>query len=218
VSPPRRLAAALLALGVAAFLLWLATRLVWLRAAYQSPLRGPVTVGVTGAVLRPELAAIALLAVAAAAAVVATSGWPRRVVGVLVAAAGLWAVRLSWVWGGGLPSAAPGTGPGGVPLGELTLGGRAGAVGSAVPADAVAVGAPVPTPAALLGLAAGLLLVLAGVGMVCWADAMPRLGARYAAPGTVRRVPDRDSQWWDALDAGEDPTLKGPPGDPGASR
>jgi uncharacterized membrane protein (TIGR02234 family) len=218
VTPPRRLAAALLALGVAAFALWLATRLVWLRAAYQSPLRGSVPVDVTGAQLRPELAAIALLAVAAAAAVVATSGWPRRVVGALVAASGLWAARLSWIWGGGLPAAAPGTGPGGIPLAELTQGGRAGVAATTVPADAVAVGEPVTTGAALLGLTAGLLLVLAGIGMVCWADAMPRLGARYSAPGTVRRVPDRDSQWWDALDAGEDPTLKGPSGDPGASR
>ena len=206
----RRLAATLLALGVAAFALWLATRLVWLRAAYHSPLRGPVSVEVTGAVLRPELAAIALLAVAAAAAVVATSGWPRRLVGVLVAAAGLWAVRLSWVWGG--------AGPGAGPVAELAEGSRVNGAGATVPADAVAVGEPVTTAAAALGLAAGLLLVLAGIGMVCWADAMPRLGARYAAPGTVRRVPDRDSQWWDALDAGEDPTLKGPPGDPGASR
>ncbi|HEX4246568.1 MAG TPA: Trp biosynthesis-associated membrane protein [Pseudonocardia sp.] len=208
MSPPRRLAAALLALGVAAFLLWLATRLVWLRAAYQSSLRGPVTVDVTGAVLRPELAAIALLAVAAAAAVVATSGWPRRVLGALVAAAGAWAVRLSWVWGGAAPA---------VPVGELSQGGRPGSAAT-VPVDAVAAGAPVTTSAALLGLAAGLLLVLAGIGVVCWADAMPRLGARYSAPGTARRVPDRDSQWWDALDAGEDPTLKGPPGDPGTSR
>jgi uncharacterized membrane protein (TIGR02234 family) len=209
VTPARRLAAALLALGVAAFALWLATRLVWLRAAYQSPLRGPVTVEVTGAQLRPELAAIALLAVAAAAAAVATSGWARRLVGVLVAAAGLWAIGLSWVWGGAAPA---------VPVAELSRGDRVGGSAPLVPADAVAAGEPVTTAAALLGLGAGLLLVLAGIGMVCWADAMPRLGARYAAPGTARRVPDRDSQWWDALDAGEDPTLKGPPGDPGASR
>jgi len=209
VTPARRLAAALLALGVAAFALWLATRLVWLRAAYQSPLRGPVTVDVSGALLRPELAAIALLAVAAAAAAVATSGWARRLVGVLVAAAGLWAVGLSWVWGGAVPA---------VPVAELSRADRVGGAAPSVPADAVAAGEPVTTAAALLGLGAGLLLVLAGIGMVCWADAMPRLGARYAAPGTARRVPDRDSQWWDALDAGEDPTLKGPPGDPGASR
>ena len=209
MTPARRLSAALLALGVAAFALWLATRLVWLRAVYQSPLRGSVTVDVTGALLRPELAAIALLAVAAAAATVATSGWARRLVGVLVAAAGLWAVGLSWVWGGAAPA---------VPVAELSGADRVGGSAPLVPADAVAAGEPVTTAAALLGLGAGLLLVLAGIGMVCWADAMPRLGARYAAPGTARRVPDRDSQWWDALDAGEDPTLKGPPGDPGASR
>jgi len=207
VTPARRLSAALLALGVAAFALWLATRLVWLRAAYQSPLRGSVTVQATGAQLRPELAAIALVAVAAAAAIVATSGWARRLVGVLVAAAGGWAVWLSLAPGDAVPGDA-------VP-------GRAGsgtALESGPPADAVAVGLPAHTAAPLLGIGAGLLLVAAAVGVVCWANAMPRLGARYAAPGTARRVPDRDTQWWDALDAGQDPTLKSPPADPGASR
>jgi uncharacterized membrane protein (TIGR02234 family) len=206
VTAARRLAVTLLGLALAAFGLWLATRLVWLRTAYQSPLRGSVTVQATGAQLRPELAAIALVAVAAAAAVVATSGWARRLVGVLVAAAGVAAVWLSLSPG----DAARGTGAGGT---TAVAGGATGP-----PADAVAVGLPAHTVAPLLGVGAGLLLVAAAVGMVCWANAMPRLGARYAAPGTARRVPDRDTQWWDALDAGQDPTLKSPPADPGAPR
>jgi uncharacterized membrane protein (TIGR02234 family) len=211
VSAARRLAVTLLALALAAFGLWLATRLVWLRAAYQSPLRGSVTIQATGAQLRPELAAIALVAVAAAAAIVATSGWPRRLVGVLVAAAGGWAVWLSLSPGDAGPGSS-GAGPGSAGAGSGT------ALESGPPADAVAAGLPVHTAAPLLGAGAGLLLVAAAVGVVCWANAMPRLGARYAAPGAARRVPDRDTQWWDALDAGQDPTLKSPPADPGASR
>jgi uncharacterized membrane protein (TIGR02234 family) len=206
VTPARRLAVTLLALALAAFGLWLATRLVWLRTAYQSPLRGSLTIQATGAQLRPELAAIALVAVAAAAAIVATSGWVRRLVGVLVAAAGGWAVWLS------LSPAAAAPGSTGAGSTGAVDGGAAGP-----PADAVAVGLPVHTAAPLLGVGAGLLLVAAAVGVLSWAN-LPRLGARYAAPGTARRVPDRDTQWWDALDAGQDPTLKSPPADPGASR
>jgi uncharacterized membrane protein (TIGR02234 family) len=204
MTPARRLAVPLLALALAAFGLWLATRLVWLRAAYQSPLRGPVTIQATGAQLRPELAAIALVAVAAAAAIVATSGWARRLVGVLVAVAGGWAVWLSLSPGDAVPRSAGA--------------GSDAALETGPPADAVAVGLPAHTAAPLLGVGAGLLLVAAAAGVLCWANAMPRLGARYAAPGTARRVPDRDTQWWDALDAGQDPTLKSPPVDPGASR
>jgi uncharacterized membrane protein (TIGR02234 family) len=208
VSPGRRLAVTLAALALSAFGLWLATRLVWLRTNYQSPLRGALTVPSTGAEVRPELAAVALVAVAAAAAVIATSGWPRRLVGGLVAAAGAWAVWLCWA-SIVQPAVAPAPGSGG------------GATeGSAPhpPADAVVVGLPERTAAPLLGVAAGLVLVAAAIGLVCWANSMPRLGSRYAAPGTARRVPDRDSQWWNALDAGEDPTLSRPPTDPGAPR
>jgi uncharacterized membrane protein (TIGR02234 family) len=208
VTPARRLAVTLLALALGAFGLWLATRLVWLRAAYQSPLRGSVTSQATGAQLRPELAAIALVAVAAASAIVATSGWARRLVGVLVAAAGGWAVWLSLAPGAAVPGSA----------GARSAGAGSGTAVDGPPADAVAVGLPVHTAAPLLGVGAGLLLVAAAAGVVCWANAMPKLGARYAAPGAARRVPDRDTQWWDALDAGQDPTLKSPPADPGASR
>jgi len=208
VTAGRRLAVTLLALAVSAFGLWLATRLVWLRTDFLSPLRGALTVDSTGADVRPELGAIALVAVAAGAAVVATSGWPRRLVGGLVAAAGGWAVWLASVWP--LTPPAPGRDAGAT--------GNLAAVPAHPPTDAVVVGLPVRTAAPLLAVAAGVLLVVAAIGLVYWANAMPRLGARYAAPGTDRRTPDRDSQWWNALDAGEDPTLTSPPGDPGASR
>ena len=126
------------------------------------------------------------------------------------AAAGAWAVWLCLV-SMVQPAVAPAPGSGG---------GAEGSASSAAhpPADAVVVGLPERTAAPLLGLAAGLVLLAAAIGLVCWANTMPRLGSRYAAPGTVQREPDRDSQWWNALDAGEDPTLSRPPMDPGAPR
>jgi uncharacterized membrane protein (TIGR02234 family) len=182
VSGGRRLAGVLLALACSAFGLWLATRLVWGRRDYLGGLRGPVTVSATGAQLRPELAATALVALAAAAAVVATSGWARRLVGALVALAGGWAVSLSWV----VPDAPAPTG--------------------AAAAGAVAAGAPERTAAPLLGVVSGVLLLAAGLAVAVWASGMPRLGARYAAPRARPSAPDRDTGWWAAMDAGEDPT------------
>ena len=200
MNPARRLTVVLLALAVAALGLWVATRLVWLRATYQSPLRGVVTGQATGAEIHPELGAFALLAIAAVAAAVATGGWPRRVLGALVVVVGGWAVWqcASWLLVGNLGS-----------LADLPL-------QSHPPSDAVLTAGPSRTPAALLGLAAGLLMVAAGAAAVCWARAMPKLGSRYAAPGAPARTKDPDREWWAALDAGEDPTVKSPRADPGS--
>jgi hypothetical protein len=44
---------------------------------------------------------------------------------------------------------------------------------------------------------------------------MARMGGRYAALGASRRGPDREGDWWRALDAGDDPTTSAPPADPG---
>lgn len=198
MTPARRLTATLLALALAALGLWVATRLVWLRASYQSALRGAITTQATGADVRPELGAVAMLAIAAVAAVVATGGWPRRVLGVVVAAAGGWATWQSVTILVGSPAGWFAYAP--LPPGPSS--------------DAVASGSPVRTAAPLLALGAAVLLVAAGVAIVGWARAMPRLGARYSAPGASAPVRDRDTEWWKALDAGEDPTLKGPGPDP----
>jgi uncharacterized membrane protein (TIGR02234 family) len=195
MTPARRLAGTVLALLLAAFALWSATRLVWLRAGFHSPLRGAVVVSATGSDLRPELAGLALLALAGVAGLVAVAGWPRRLVGVLIGAAGLWAVWLALRWF---------IGPAPTSFGDV-----------APPSEAVPDGPPVRTAAPLLVLAAGLLLALAAVAMVRWARGMPGLGSRYAAPAAARRSPDRDGEWWHVLDEGEDPTVGGRTADPG---
>ncbi|WP_028925771.1 Trp biosynthesis-associated membrane protein [Pseudonocardia acaciae] len=196
MTPPRRLAVTLVALAVAALGLWVATRLVWLRQTFQSPLRGEIGTQTTGAEVRPELVAVAVLALAAVAALVATGGWARRLLGFVLVLAGAWA---AWQSASSLANESTGW-------------------FAYVPSDAVPAGPPVATAAPLLALGASAVLVAAGVLTVWWATAMPRMGARYSAPGAAARRRDRDTEWWEALDAGEDPTQEGPGTDPGRPR
>lgn len=52
----------------------------------------------------------------------------------------------------------------------------------------------------------GLLLLVAG-GLLVWrGHRMPRLGAKYSAPGAKPRATDPDDEMWRALSEGEDPT------------
>lgn len=197
MSPARRLAVTVLSLLLAALLLWVCTRTVWLRVDFAGSLRGPVTVPVTGAQLRPELGALGLAAVAAVAALIATGGWVRRALGVLVTLGGGWALWLaaSVLFGSGPDAAVPPPG-----------------------SDAVPIGVPVRTGAPLLAAGAAVLLLVAGVSTVCWARSMPGMGRRYGAPATARAAPDPDREWWSALDSGDDPTLRAPGTDPGPTR
>ncbi|HEY2205090.1 MAG TPA: Trp biosynthesis-associated membrane protein [Pseudonocardia sp.] len=234
MTPARRLAACTAALLLAGLALWACSRLVWVYAGYRSELRGAVTVPTTGAALRPELTAVAVLALAAVAALVATSGWPRRMLGVLVVVAGLWA---GWLGVSGMvaPIQLPAGGAASASdvsaaapeAGRTTAGPETGGPASALPADAVPAGPSTRTAAPLLAVAGGVLLVLGGAATVRWAAAMGGMGSRYAAPASARRRPDRDTEWWRALDAGDDPTAgpgdgpvpdragEGPTADPG---
>ncbi|QWF83172.1 Trp biosynthesis-associated membrane protein [Amycolatopsis sp. CA-230715] len=57
-----------------------------------------------------------------------------------------------------------------------------------------------------LALAGGILMVAAGLAGFKGAGRMPRLGARYSAPGAKRTVRDPDTELWESLSDGEDPT------------
>ncbi|WP_037075165.1 Trp biosynthesis-associated membrane protein [Pseudonocardia spinosispora] len=199
MSPPRRLAVTVLALLVTGLLLWVSSGLVWVTAEFTGSLRGPVTVRATGADLAPELGGVALLAVAAVAALVATSGWARRIVGVVVAAVGAWVGWLSASWL---------LGPVPVSFGAA----------EAPPVGSVPAGPAVRTAAPLVPLGVGVLLLLTGVAIVLWARDMPGMGRRYAAPSVKTKTPARDSDWWEALDAGDDPTARSTGTDPGPKR
>ena len=187
----RVLGATVLLLVAAAAALGAAAALPWARAAFRVPLRGIVAVEVDGAAVVPALAPLALLALAAVAATAATAGWARRVLGLLVVLAAVPAARgaVSVRDPGGVVEAA---------AGELPA--------RAEPAGDVVMLAAGP----VLGVLGAVLLASAGVALALAGRRMPGLGSRYRAPAARRVAPagpaDPDRRWWDALDAGEDPT------------
>ncbi|WP_433869579.1 Trp biosynthesis-associated membrane protein [Saccharopolyspora sp. CA-218241] len=169
-------------------LLWAAGSVEWASQAFRLQFGGERRVGASGGDVRPELVPLALAGLAAVAAVLATGGWLRRVVGALVVVAGgllvyraVGQIDFGWFAGAG-----PGLPPGSTPIGEPSL--------SPIGPLLMSVGSVV-----LLG--AGLLVVLRG-------GRMPAMGAKYAAPGEQRATVSHDPQrrMWDELDEGRDPT------------
>lgn len=192
VPPGRRvLAVTVLLLVAAAAALGAAAALPWARVTFRVPLRGNVPVDVDGAALVPALGPLALLALAAVAATLATTGWARRVLGLLVVLAAVPVAR-------GAVSVRDPEGVVEAATGELPA--RAEPTGDVV----VLAAGPV-----LAGLGA-VLLATAGVALALAGRRMPGLGSRYRAPAARRVAPagsaDPDRRWWDALDAGADPT------------
>ncbi|WP_158888860.1 Trp biosynthesis-associated membrane protein [Amycolatopsis anabasis] len=162
-----------LLLGSAA--LWGASRMTWTAANRDAGVRGLVLETKTGAEQASALVPLAILALAGVAGMVATGGWPRRVLGVLLALAG---VAACWVAVDGLRWSGY---PDGAPSAEIVT-------------------------AHILAAAGGILVILGGLAGTRGAGRMPRLGARYAAPGAKRVAPDPDTELWEALSDGEDPT------------
>jgi uncharacterized membrane protein (TIGR02234 family) len=203
---PRTLGLVVVSLVVAAAALWAASRGSWWTVTWSDPLRGTVVARASGAEAEPVLVPWALLALAAVAGVLATAGWGRRVVGAVVALAGLVAL-----WRGLAGLAAPG--PAGLPAAAR----RAGTVA----------GVEVTVWWPLLAALGALVMTGAGVVVTWRAGELPRLGARYDAPapgrtpggsgassGTgeqdrrPRRPADPDQELWQALDEGRDPTVE----------
>ncbi|WNV89654.1 Trp biosynthesis-associated membrane protein [Umezawaea sp. Da 62-37] len=90
----------LLLLGALA--LWGASGLTWATGAVQRPGAAAATVSRSGADVAPQLVPLAVLCAAAVAAVIALSGWVRRVLGGVVLAAGLGAGWVAATTGGTL--------------------------------------------------------------------------------------------------------------------
>lgn len=166
-------------LALAALGLWLSSLMTWSWTQHVDDLRGTVTTKNSGAQQESALVPLAVLSLALIAAVVATGGWLRRVFGVVVVASGFGAL---WLAANGIGEVV-GTHPAGYPT--LTVIGGHG-----------------------LAAFAGLLILGAGTTLVITGHRMPRLGARYQAPAQARKVTDPDRELWQALDAGEDPTVK----------
>lgn len=192
-------------LGLACLLLlagagtsWVAGMLTWFSVEVPTATRGTVGSSVTGAQIQPTVTAVAAVLLAAVAATVALSGIARRVLGVLVALAG---VAAGWTTvarvaapptPAELVSARAGLNTGGQPVGTSAV--------------STAAGPWVALAAAVLAVAAGVLLVVRE-------RRMARLGARYAAPGSSAEPSDPDRAAWEQLDGGDDPTV-GPASDP----
>ena len=161
-----------LLLGAAA--LWGSSELTWFAEYRQAGVRGTVLHTETGAQRSTVLVPLALLALAGIAGVVATGGWARRILGVVLAAAGAALVAIG-ISGTDL------SGPWDYPAMTILAG----------------------HGLAVLG---GLLLAAAGALSMRMARRMPKLGARYSSPGEKRTARDPDTELWDSLSAGEDPT------------
>ena len=191
-SSPRTLGVACAGLAVSAGLLWAGSATVWYRV---TPATG-APVELTGAQVAPWLGGIALLALAGVAGVVATGGVLRRLVAVLLALAGA-GVLGYWLLAfaaGPYATDAPAAGlpqpPAGMSVDELRH----------RPTDT--------TPAPLLVVAGASVLLAVGVVVAVRERRLPRLGARYSAPGERRVERDPDRAAWQALDAGRDPTVE----------
>ncbi|MGW4069955.1 TIGR02234 family membrane protein [Nocardia grenadensis] len=188
-------------LAVAAAALWGSSRLTWVSVTSADGLTEPRTDELNGGVWFGALTPLALVLLAAIAAILATRGWVRRVVGVLVALiAAVTAVpALALLTGSGATEQRAAT------LAELP--GRA-QVQELVTAPGAAV---LALAGAVAAFGAGLLLARMPTG------AKP-LSGKYDAPATRKAAATRAVQegtaggplpervLWDALDAGADPT------------
>lgn len=158
-------------------LLWASSKLAWSWSVAVTPLHGKVVDAPDGAVKAPALVPLALLSLAAIAAALATRSWPRRIVGGLVALAGLGMIAVAFTQMAGLFGAHPN----GYPLSQIIL-------------------------AHVLALLAGLVVAPAGLLIIRGAENLPRLGANYETPAGGKRKRDPDDELWRALSEGEDPT------------
>ncbi|WP_344868052.1 Trp biosynthesis-associated membrane protein [Amycolatopsis ultiminotia] len=174
----------ILALLLGALALWGASRLVWFAEFRDEGVRGVVQYTENGAQRATALVPLALLALAGVAGVIATGGWARRLLGVVLVLAGA-----AGVWSG-VTGVHFGSGPG-LPGTEILLGHGLATLG-------------------------GILVALGGLAAVKWAGTAKRLGARYSAPGAKRVRRDPDTELWEALSGGTDPT--DPAGQPGTGR
>ncbi len=179
----------LVGLGGAA-LVAISAGVTWWSAEYVDPLTGPLTVTLSGASCLPELVPLALVGLAGLGAALATGGVARRLVGLVLLAAGI-AVTARAAFSFGTP-------PSGL-AGSLTR-----------PAQLVGE-AQLHALGPALALLGGILLTAAGV-LVALGVGARRLGARYDRTAGRRSTGTGDAgaleqgDWWKALDAGTDPT------------
>jgi uncharacterized membrane protein (TIGR02234 family) len=190
---------AVLLLAVAAVCLWGASRMTWVEVTSSDGLGEARTAALVGGTWAAALTPLALTLVAAIAASFAVKGWALRVLGVLVAvvavAAAVPAVRLI-VSGASDDEAGR--------LAEL-------------PGRAEVQSVSVHAGPAVLVLIGALAALVAAVELVRRPRVRAGLSSKYDSPGARRDAaktgadsagePVTQRMLWDALDAGEDPTV-----------
>jgi uncharacterized membrane protein (TIGR02234 family) len=199
-------------------LAFLATRQGWAHVRTSPPRPLPASdVTVTGAQLVPYADALVLAALGTLAAVLASRGLVRRIVGAVLAALGaVLATAVFTVTAAGAISAAnAGVGPAAASAGSVTNGGSAAAVPN------VAGAAPHVTFSAggwqALILVGAVAMVGAGVLVVWRADRLAVMSGRYDSPAGIARrdVAEQtaagrgadSASIWEALSRGDDPTV-----------
>jgi uncharacterized membrane protein (TIGR02234 family) len=182
VTPRRAATIAALTALVGAGLLLAAAGQPWAHVTLDAGAGAPLqSVDLDGGDLAGSVSAMGLLGLAGVAASIATRGNLRRAVGLVIDAAGIWAI-------------------------VATVLGRAGdrvaetAVATA-PGSTVAASATTAWP--WLAVAGGVLLSIGGALTVIGGHRWSGLSRRYEAPAAAAHAPDDP---WAALDRGDDPT------------
>ncbi|EID55594.1 Trp biosynthesis-associated membrane protein [Saccharomonospora xinjiangensis] len=176
-------------LVLAAATMWGTASITWIDVPEGTVFDGELRERISGGDLVTWPVPLALLALAAVAATLALRGVARRVLGVVLIAVAVWVAVL--VFDGSAY--------------DVNTSTRA-------PGYDTMPGEPVRTwqgPA--LALTGAALYTLAGLVLVWRGHRMPRMGAKYSAPGDRKRVTrsgNPDADLWNALSEGEDPTTR----------
>lgn len=189
MTPARELTAAIAGCLLGGTLVLGATSENWAEGqVVQGPGLPTEDLALTSYNVAPAVGGLAVLALAAVAALVATRGTLRRVVGALVLAAG---------------SA--------IAMAALGAGARAGEVAAAMRTDRADIELTLqPWPwvaavGALLMVSAGILVLVRGAG---WPSMSGRYDAGRAAPVAVNAGDPTPEDLWRSLDRGDDPTAR----------
>ncbi|MDV6280023.1 TIGR02234 family membrane protein [Rhodococcus jostii] len=196
----RRSMISVLLLAVAALCLWGASRMTWVEVTSSDGLGEERTSALVGGTWAAALTPLALTLVAAIAASFAVKGWALRVLGVLVAVVAVGAA---------------------VPAVGLIVSGASDDAGrlAELPGRAEVQSVSVHVGPAVLALVGALAALAAAVELVRRPRVRAGLSSKYDSPGARRDAAKKagaDSaegsvtqrMLWDALDAGEDPTVE----------
>jgi uncharacterized membrane protein (TIGR02234 family) len=213
----REFTVALLVGAAGAGLILLALRQVWAHAVYLPPHPFPATdLAVSGQKLVPLASALAIAALACLAAVIATRGVLRRVVGVLLAVIGVGAAvaATAAVTSAAVLSAAVSADPtAGTASGSTTSGTTSGGGTSSSAFAGMSSGHAVITglPWHVAAVAGSMAIVLAGLATAWRGTRWPVMSARFERSGQRRQGrpppgPADSAAMWESLSRDVDPT------------